>query len=162
MLEFTRHVGVHASCRSSRALLEFTNRTLHHSHRRAPIQSMQNETCPICTAHQQIESLQEGEHWILRLAESAKNCPGYLYLEPREHIESFAQISPPAWSEFGSMMQSGMQNIQQSWNPRKIYVAVISEAVPHIHFHLVPRHTDESKGFDYLRSALEGRLPATE
>ncbi|HNI99662.1 MAG TPA: HIT family hydrolase, partial [Leptospiraceae bacterium] len=33
------------------------------------------------------------------------------------------------------------------------------EAVPHIHWHLVPRYSDELKGFAYIQSALEGRLP---
>ncbi|EMM70776.1 hypothetical protein LEP1GSC038_1292 [Leptospira weilii str. 2006001855] len=31
--------------------------------------------------------------------------------------------------------------------------------VPHMHFHLIPRYSDDLKGIDYIRLALQGKLP---
>ncbi|EMG24215.1 hypothetical protein LEP1GSC150_3913 [Leptospira interrogans serovar Copenhageni str. LT2050] len=30
--------------------------------------------------------------------------------------------------------------------------------VPHIHFHLIPRYSDDLKGIDYIKLALQGKL----
>lgn len=98
------------------------------------------------------------ENWILRLADSKKNCPGYLYLEPRIHAESFPELGE-ILNDLGRVLKIGMDWIQKNHNPRKIYTVSISEAVPHLHFHLVPHYGSDVKGIDYLKLALGDGLP---
>jgi diadenosine tetraphosphate (Ap4A) HIT family hydrolase len=126
--------------------------------------------CKICNLHKSIliennhngsnqDSFQKiTDHWILREAEPEKSCHGYLYLEPRMHCESFSSIPPEAYKELGIMLELGMRWIDENFHPLKIYTVTISEAVPHIHFHLVPRFQTEIKGLDYLKLALGGFL----
>ncbi|WCL48625.1 HIT family protein [Leptospira sp. GIMC2001] len=121
---------------------------------------METNNCPICHTHksENIEKfLSSTNHWILREADSNKNIEGYLYLEPRLHVTSFDQIDPLAYAELGGLIEAGMQLIYKKYNPLKVYLVTISEAVPHIHFHLVPRYQEEIKGLDYLGQALSGK-----
>lgn len=117
--------------------------------------------CKICLTHDSLSipfSI-KSKNFLVREAESEKNCPGYLYIEPKRHIESFAELSHDEFSEFGSVMEESVGWIYENFKPLKLYTVTVSEAVPHIHWHLVPRYSDELKGFPYIQAVLEGRLP---
>ncbi|MCG9875398.1 MAG: HIT family hydrolase [Leptospiraceae bacterium] len=107
---------------------------------------------------EEIQFFHATDHWVLREAEPEKSCKGYLYLEPRKHSESFTDISSEAYKEMGVLIEQGMHWIEQNFHPKKIYTLTISEAVPHIHFHLVPRYKQDVKGLDYLKLALGSLL----
>jgi diadenosine tetraphosphate (Ap4A) HIT family hydrolase len=49
--------------------------------------------------------------------------------------------------------------IDRNHKPRKIYLLTIAEAVPHIHFHLVPQYGGDQKGIDYLKLATTVGFP---
>lgn len=95
---------------------------------------------------------------MLRSAPESKNCPGYLYLEPKKHIESYSDLGD-LYTSLGNWIKKGMDWIQETYRPKKIYLITVSEAVPHLHFHLVPRHSEEPKGIEYLRLALGSGFP---
>lgn len=115
--------------------------------------------CKICSLHEEenLNVVKVFEHWIVREAEPEKNCPGYLYLEPKNHYESFAVIPPDIWTELSLVYPFSFQWIYAHHSPKKVYQVTISEAVPHIHIHLVPRYQEEVKGFDYLSSVVQGK-----
>lgn len=129
-----------------------------------------HENCPICNIHNSIDRIPKSiggiqptkptvilecnENWVLRIAPETKNCPGYLYLEPRSHVTSWAELGEDLTS-LGVWMKKGLDFIQNQYNPRKIYTITISEAVPHIHIHLIPHYGDTKKGIDYIREKLE-------
>ncbi|MDX1961484.1 MAG: HIT family hydrolase [Leptospiraceae bacterium] len=121
---------------------------------------MSSLECKICKIHLDSSNtfLYESNEWILREAEKEKNCAGYLYLEPKKHRTSFVEFSPIEYASLSVVLEKGMNWITKNYSPKKIYTVTISEAVPHIHFHLVPRYTDELKGIPYLQAALEGKL----
>jgi diadenosine tetraphosphate (Ap4A) HIT family hydrolase len=120
----------------------------------------ETKECKICEFHKlEFNGLiYQDDFWILRQAELEKNCLGYLYLEPKQHIEKFSDISPEAYKTLGETTELGMNWIETNFRPKKIYLVTISEAVPHLHFHFVPRHIDSPKGLEYLKLALESRL----
>ena len=94
--------------------------------------------CKICDIHHsKLIPMVVGEtfHWVVRHSEFSKNAPGYLYIEPKRHVETY--------------------------NDLKLYTITISEAVPHLHFHLVPRFEESPKGIEFLQLALSGHLPST-
>lgn len=113
--------------------------------------------CPICDEHKNLESpLWESGSWLLRPA--GKNLNGYLYLEAKTHVESWAELSLDQLNDYGSALYFAFQNIKKL-NPEKIYQVAISEKVPHLHLHLVPRYVDHSKGLDHLTIALGEGFP---
>lgn len=113
--------------------------------------------CKICDAHL-ANSYEEYSHWIVRASEREKNIPGYFYIESKLHVESYFELMEPAWLEFGKILGEYSSLIIKNYKPIKLYTVSIAEAVPHLHFHLVPRYKDTPKGLDYLQLALTGKL----
>jgi len=111
--------------------------------------------CKICKSHLE-GTHQEYSHWIVREGEK---IPGYFYLEAKNHVESYSELSESAWIEFGKILSEYSQIVISNHKPIKLYTVSIAEAVPHLHFHLVPRYIDEPKGLDYLQLAVTGKIP---
>ena len=115
--------------------------------------------CKICELkNQKIPFLIfESEFFRIRHSELEKNSPGYLYLEPKKHIENFTEFTTNEYIDYAKCLQIGMNWIEKNLKPKKIYLVTISEAVPHIHFHLVPRFTNEEKGFIFLEKSVTSK-----
>lgn len=113
--------------------------------------------CKICKIHSE-SNYKEYEFWIIREADKDKNIPGYFYIESKHHVESYSELSRAAWMEFGTLVGDYSKFILDTFKPIKIYTISIAEAVPHLHFHLVPRYIEKTKGLDYLGIALTGRV----
>ncbi|MCE9499078.1 MAG: HIT family hydrolase [Leptospira sp.] len=120
--------------------------------------------CKICEIHKSaIPFLVYEDHdWIVRHSERAKNCPGYLYLEPKLHVTMYPDFPGTVMSGIGNALKAGTDWIYGRLKPEKIYTLTISEVVPHIHFHIVPRYSSEVKGLEYLALALNSKLAETE
>lgn len=119
--------------------------------------------CKICSIHISKENLiRETKFFFIRHSEFSKNIPGYLYIEPKKHVESFLEFTQEEFSELGNCFKIGMDWIYLNFNPKKIYTVTISESVKHIHFHLVPRYIDEPIAFSYLQKAVSGELELYE
>ncbi|HMV44808.1 MAG TPA: HIT domain-containing protein [Leptospiraceae bacterium] len=120
--------------------------------------------CKICDIHhtKSIPMLVgETFHWVIRHSEFTKNAPGYLYIEPKRHVESYNDLIHGEFMQLGECMKMATEWIYRHFKPLKLYTITVSEAVPHLHFHLVPRFEDSPKGIEFLQEALSGKLQAT-
>jgi diadenosine tetraphosphate (Ap4A) HIT family hydrolase len=114
--------------------------------------------CKICDLHSKsFENIEISKHWIVREAESEKYCQGYLYVESKQHIEKFTDFSIEVWHDLSEVLNHAYQWIYANYSPLKVYQVTISELVPHIHYHLVPRYQEDIKGFDYLSAVVQGK-----
>lgn len=121
--------------------------------------------CPICQVYQageKPEILARFGEFSVRHSEEEKRLQGYLYIEPASHWTSYQEWNGEAFSDFGKALEFATKWIYQNHSPVKIYTVTVSEMAPHMHFHLIPRYTDDLKGVDYIRLALQGKLPGTE
>jgi diadenosine tetraphosphate (Ap4A) HIT family hydrolase len=117
-------------------------------------------TCKLCNI--QPSDLIDSEiwnHWRVRPAEKEKNCPGYHYIEFKTHIETYFEVSSDAWKEYGMIVSNLTSLVYRNHSPLKIYTVSISEAVPHLHFHFIPRYKETPIGIEYLQLALTGKIP---
>ncbi|EMN14643.1 hypothetical protein LEP1GSC055_2136 [Leptospira borgpetersenii str. Brem 307] len=71
---------------------------------------------------------------------------------------SFETGSKDSFSDFGKALEFATKWIYKNHVPIKVYTVMVSEVVPHMHFHLIPRYSDDLKGIDYIRLALQGKL----
>jgi diadenosine tetraphosphate (Ap4A) HIT family hydrolase len=55
--------------------------------------------------------------------------------------------------QLGECMKLATEWIYKHFKPVKLYTITISEAVPHLHFHLVPRFEESPKGIEFLQLA---------
>ncbi|XDD51844.1 HIT family protein [Leptospira sp. WS92.C1] len=118
--------------------------------------------CPICQIHHSGENVEILAHFgafAVRHSEKEKRLKGYLYIEPILHWTSYQDWTTGSFVDFGNALQFATERIYQDHSPLKIYTVTVSEMIPHIHFHLIPRYTEELKGVDYIRLALQGKLP---
>lgn len=114
-------------------------------------------TCPICQAHKNpTEILFENDFWILRRAN--QNLDGYLYLESKNHVESWSQLQLEQFESYGRALQKGTEIIY-SYHPEKMYMTAIAEKVPHLHVHLIPRYHGQSPGIDHIAKATGPGFP---
>lgn len=65
---------------------------------------------------------------------------GYVVLKPRRHILGVAELNPDEALAFGVAAQKVMSAVQKVLHPDRIYMCAFAEAVPHLHFHLIPRY----------------------
>ena len=114
--------------------------------------------CPICEAHRKETPLLNGQFWLVRSAPTDKNLPGYWMLEAKDHIESWADVPPQAYMEYGMLLGQAIVELQQQYKPRKIYQVAIGEKVAHLHLHLVPHYDANVKGPEYIKLVLERGL----
>lgn len=117
-------------------------------------------TCKLCNLHP--SDLVDSEiltHWRIRPAVREKNCPGYHYIEFKTHVETYLEVNSDAWKEYGMIISHLTSLVYNNYSPLKIYTVSISEAVPHLHFHFVPRYIEFPIGIEYLQLALAGKLP---
>lgn len=116
--------------------------------------------CKLCSLDpNQLVNSTEYTYWRTRPADQEKNCPGYHYIEYKSHVESYAEVSLEAWREYGEILSHLTEQIYKEHKPKKIYTVSISESVPHVHFHFVPRHIPSPIGIEYLQLVLTKNLP---
>lgn len=120
--------------------------------------------CKICKIHSSKIPMVvcETSHWVIRHSEFSKHAPGYLYIEPKRHIEAYNELSLEEFIQLGECMELATNWIYQHFKPLKLYTITVSESVLHLHFHLVPRFEDRLKGIEFLQMALSGKLESTD
>jgi len=99
--------------------------------------------------------------WSLTHAIEPIPMVGWLILQPRRHVEHFADLTADEALQYGPLVQHICQTLSTELAPAKIYLAMFAEArgFAHLHTHLIPRSADmpeERRGprvFEYLRQA---------
>ncbi len=99
------------------------------------------------------------EDSISRFLDRRPLFPGHCLLVPRQHYETLADL--PA-SLVGPLFQNARQlerAIEEGLSADGTFVAInnrVSQSVPHVHIHLVPRHRkDGLKGFFWPRQRYQ-------
>jgi histidine triad (HIT) family protein len=81
--------------------------------------------------------------------------PGHCLLVPKMHIETLAELPPAELEPLFTSAQLLARALEEGLNAEGSFVAInnrISQSVPHLHIHLVPRHKkDGLKGFFWPR-----------
>lgn len=85
--------------------------------------------------------------------------PGHCLLVPREHYETLADLPAPLVGPLFQNAQLLERAIEEGLSADGTFVAInnhVSQSVPHVHIHLVPRHhKDGLKGFFWPRQRYQ-------
>lgn len=114
-------------------------------------------TCVICDKHQNPANvIYEDEDWIITHGPLASQLLGYLYLEPRRHIENWSDFSEKELVKIGPLIKRVEKAMKILLNIDRVYVVTISEAVRHLHFHIIAREeTNTIKGLPLIQQATQ-------
>ncbi|WP_156291278.1 HIT family protein [Oceanobacillus salinisoli] len=113
--------------------------------------------CPICEKHENLsEPIYETENWVISHGPLASQLLGYMYVEPKRHVEDWAQFTEEELVELGPLIKKIEAAIQKELSVDRLYMVTISEAVRHLHVHLIPREVDgDVKGVALIEQATQ-------
>jgi diadenosine tetraphosphate (Ap4A) HIT family hydrolase len=117
--------------------------------------------CLICKKHatQQDSYIHEDQYWIVSHSSFSTQIPGYLYIEPKRHVEDWIDFTFEELSIVGPLIKRIETILRKLLPIERLYVVTISEAVRHIHFHIIPRLEDQPiKGITLIECATQQKM----
>ena len=107
---------------------------------------MSNEGCVTCRANRgELRApggpIYEDELWRLEHVIEPIPIVGWLVLKPLRHVEAIADLTSDEAALLGPLIRRITRAMSEVLQPVKVYLSVYSEAVSHIHVHLIPRST---------------------
>jgi diadenosine tetraphosphate (Ap4A) HIT family hydrolase len=120
--------------------------------------------CPICEKHENLKDvLFENENWVISHGPLASQVLGYVYIEPKRHVENWTEFTDSELVEIGPLIKKVESALKELISIDRLYSVTISEAVRHIHFHLIPRETScEVKGLPLIEQATQQKVKTDE
>jgi histidine triad (HIT) family protein len=107
----------------------------------------------------------DGEH-SLAFLDVRPIFPGHSLLVPREHYETLVDLPGPLVGELFLDGQRLARAVQRAMEAEGTFVAmnnVVSQSVPHVHLHVVPRRRkDGLRGFFWPRQRYDGESQMAE
>ena len=122
-----------------------------------PPDSDDSQTCAFCRIIRREETVAIVFEDSISLAflDRRPLFPGHCLLVPKEHFETLADLPAPLVGPLFQSAQLLERAIEKGLEADGTFVAInnhISQSVPHVHIHLVPRHRkDGLKGFFWPR-----------
>ncbi len=101
-------------------------------------------SCPMCRRWQQETDLRiaEFEHSYLVLNRD-QFFPGYSLLFTREHVTELFHLDPRGRTGLMEEVNQVAAALHRAFSPAKMNYELLGNMVPHIHWHLVPRHASD-------------------
>lgn len=93
------------------------------------------------------ERVYVGPRW--RVAHAfGTSLPGWLVLLPRRHVIALDQLTAEEAADLGPLLRAATSALRAVTRCGKTYVALFaeSEGFQHVHFHVIPRHSDLDAG----------------
>lgn len=91
--------------------------------------------------------------------------PGHTLVVPRAHVETLTELPPADLGEYFTRLQQVTAAVEVAMGAAGSFVAnnnVVSQSVPHLHFHVVPRNRkDGLRGFFWPRQRYDDDAHAT-
>ncbi|MFN8028214.1 MAG: HIT family protein [Acidimicrobiia bacterium] len=92
--------------------------------------------------------------------------PGHTLVVPRAHVETLTDLPADALGDFFAEVQRVTGAVQAATGAAGSFVAnnnIVSQSVPHLHFHVVPRNRkDGLRGFFWPRQHYEDDAHAAQ
>ena len=88
---------------------------------------------------------------VLAFLDIHPHAMGHTVVIPKKHNERLADMSNEEWRAVCDGLRSAEQKIEQIMKPDGINIAindgvVAGQAIPHVHWHILPRYSDDSGG----------------
>lgn len=114
--------------------------------------------CIICNKHSKEDSYNayENKYIVVSHGPLTSQVKGYFYIEFKRHVERWSELSDEEITESSRMVQLLDEFLKENVYADRVYTVSISEAVRHLHIHVIPRSINmELKGLDLIRQATQ-------
>lgn len=112
--------------------------------------------CEICSQNKDLnKTIFETENWIITSGPVESQITGYLYMAPKRHIENWYEFNEIELLELGPIIKKVEMALRGEVPLERLYTVTISEAMRHIHIHLIPREKNNKdvKGLSLIEQA---------
>ncbi|MEH7461446.1 HIT domain-containing protein [Bacillus thuringiensis] len=118
------------------------------------------DNCIICSKHHMKKNIVfEAKHTIVSLGALESQILGYLYLEPKRHIEFWDELTEEEFLELGVILRKISLFLKRELKTERVYTVTISEAVRHLHIHVIPRECDSDvRGIPLIEQATQQKV----
>lgn len=100
------------------------------------------KTCPLCHPENEIVLWQD-EHCRVILVDDA-DYPGFCRVIWGGHVKEMTDLAEPERAHLMAIVFSVEETLREMLRPEKINLASLGNQVPHLHWHIIPRFTDDA------------------
>jgi len=114
--------------------------------------------CAICKKHKSsnVHKIYENENIVVFHGPITAKILGYCYIEFKRHIESWAELTEEELHDYSMLIQRMEVILSDLIEAERVYTVVISEAVRHLHIHVIPRTNNSLlKGIELIQQATQ-------
>ena len=98
-------------------------------------------TCELCTQPGGTLLWQSANCRVIRVADP--HYPGFCRVIWKDHVREMTDLDPAARNELMQVVFAVEQVVRTLFAPHKINLASFGNMVPHVHWHIIPRWTDD-------------------
>ncbi|MDO4878726.1 MAG: HIT family protein [Neisseria sp.] len=99
--------------------------------------------CPICKAQNEDILWQNGRLRVIAVHDEA-NAPAFCRVIWQGHVAEMTDLPPAEREELMQTVYRVESAMRQVFNPAKINLASLGNVVPHLHWHVIARFTDDA------------------
>jgi len=115
--------------------------------------------CELCDASRG-DVIVSNTHWRVILVDDA-NYPGFCRVIWNEHVKEMTDLSDADRSTLMQVVWKTESAIRSVMQPHKINLASLGNMVPHLHWHLIPRYTDDAHFPNPIWATANESIPAS-
>ena len=101
-----------------------------------------NNDCPFCNPQQETILWQDAHCRVLLVADA--DYPGYCRVIWNTHIKEMTDLAKADRAHFMCVVFSVEAVLREALQPTKINLASLGNQTPHLHWHVIPRYSDDA------------------
>lgn len=98
--------------------------------------------CPLCLAAQETLIWRDGSCRVILIDEA--DYPGFCRVVWHEHVAEMTDLTPSEQRHYLNVVLATEAALRQLMRPDKINLASFGNVVPHLHWHVIPRFSDDA------------------
>ncbi|KLT73430.1 hypothetical protein PL75_02300 [Neisseria arctica] len=102
-----------------------------------------SSVCPICTAQEEDVLLQTDNLRVIAVHDET-NAPAFCRVIWQEHVSEMTDLQPAQRDEIMKIVYRVEAAMRRVFSPAKINLASLGNVVPHLHWHVIARFTDDA------------------
>ena len=109
--------------------------------------------CQIIEGKIPAERVHESDNFVA-LLDINPVTPGHTLVMPRKHHETYADLPADLAKDLGALVQTISKGVMKSQDAEGCNLLInnhkcAGQAIPHVHFHIIPRKTDDGVRFNW-------------
>ncbi len=98
--------------------------------------------CPLCRSSNETILWQDQRCRVILVGDA--DYPGFCRVIWQQHVQEMTDLAKPGRTHFMRVVFAVEQALRDTLRPDKINLAALGNQVPHLHWHVIPRFTDDA------------------